>query len=141
MSGLLQVRDAMSMSVKTVRVDDTVLEAVKKMNKFRIGSVVVMNANRPVGIITERNVLQRIVEPGMDPEVVKARDIMSAPLRTVDASAPLEEAARTMVKYGIKKLPVLEGSKLVGIITTTDLVRASPIQIGIIEELLRTKPQ
>lgn len=141
MSGLLLVRDAMSVNVKTVRVDDTVLEAVKKMNKFRIGSVVVVSGNRPVGIVTERNVLQRIVEPNIDPGVLRAKDIMSSPLQTVEASAPIEDAAKIMVKHGIKKLPVLENAKLVGIITTSDLVRASPVQIGILEELLRTRPQ
>lgn len=126
-------------NIKTVRVDDTVLDAVKKMNKFRIGSIVVMSGNRPVGIITERNILQRIVEPGLDPMVVKAREIMSAPLITTEPHVPLEEAARLMVKHGIKKLPVVEGGKLVGMITTSDLVRASPIQVSIIEELLKVR--
>ena len=126
-------------NIKTVRVDDTVLDAVKKMNKFRIGSVVVIGGDRPVGIITERNILQRIVEPGLDPMVVKAREIMSAPLITIEPYAPLEEAARLMVKHGIKKLPVVEGGKLVGMITTSDLVRANPIQVSIIEELLKVR--
>jgi len=126
-------------NIKTVRVDDTVLDAVKKMNKFRIGSVVVLSGDRPVGIITERNILQRIVEPGLDPMVVKAREIMSAPLVTIEPYVPLEEAARLMVRHGIKKLPVVEGGKLVGMITTSDLVRASPIQVSIIEELLKVR--
>jgi CBS domain-containing protein len=139
MSGLLLVRDAMAKNVKTVRVDDTVLDAVKKMNKFRIGSMVVLSGDRPVGIITERDILQRIVEPFLDPMVVKAREIMSAPLTTIGPEAPLEEAARLMVRLGIKKLPVVEGGKLVGMITTSDLVRASPIQVSIIEELLKVR--
>ena len=126
-------------NIKTVRIDDTVLDAVKKMNKFRIGSVVVLSGDRPVGIITERNILQRIVEPGLDPMVVKAREIMSAPLVTIEPYVPLEEAARLMVRHGIKKLPVVEGGKLVGMITTSDLVRASPIQVSIIEELLKVR--
>jgi len=139
MSGFLLVRDAMAKNVKTVRVDDTVLDAVKKMNKFRIGSIVVLSGDRPVGIITERDILQRIVEPSLDPMVVKAREIMSAPLTTIGPEAPLEEAARLMVRHGIKKLPVVEGGKLVGVITTTDLVRASPIQVSIIDELLKVR--
>ena len=126
-------------NVKTVRVDDSVLDAVKKMNKFRIGSIVVVSGDRPVGIITERNILQRVVEPGIDPMVIKAREIMSAPLITIESHVPLEEAARLMVRHGVKKLPVVDDGKLVGMITTSDLVRASPIQISIVEELLKVR--
>ena len=75
MSGIILVRDIMVRNVKTVRTDDTVLEAVKKMNKFRIGSVIVTNNGRPVGIITERNILQRIVEPSLDPAILRVKDI------------------------------------------------------------------
>ena len=139
MSGLLLVRDAMVTNVKTARVDDSVLDAVKKMNKFRIGSIVVVSGDRPVGIITERNILQRVVESGIDPMVIKAREIMSAPLITIESHVPLEEAARLMVRHGVKKLPVVDDGKLVGMITTSDLVRASPIQISIVEELLKVR--
>ena len=137
MSGLLLVRDVMSDNVKTVRVDQNILDAVKKMNKFRIGSVVVLSGDRPVGIITERNILQRVVEPCVDPRVIRAKDIMATPLRTFEPDAPLEEAARLMVKHGVKKLPVIEEDRIIGIITTSDLVKASPIQLSIIEELLK----
>ena len=139
MSGILLVRDIMARNVKTVRTDDTVLEAVSKMNKFRIGSVIVTNNGRPVGIITERNILQRIVEPGLDPAVVRAKDIMSSPLITVDPNAAVEEAAQIMARKQIKKLPVVENDKVVGIISTSDIVRTSPTQLGILEELLRVR--
>jgi len=141
MSGLLLVRDAMSENVKTVRVDDNVLDAVRKMNKFRIGSVIVLSGARPVGIITERNILQRVVEPSNDPRIIRAKDIMSSPLITIEPNATLEEAARLMVRRSIKKLPVIDDGRLIGIITTTDLVRASPVQLGIIEELLKVSPK
>lgn len=141
MSGLLLVRDIMSTNIKTVRVDDNVLDAVKKMNKFRIGSIVVVSGPRPVGIITERNILERVVEPGLDPLVVKAKDVMSSPLITIEPNAPLEEAAQMMIRRSIKKLPVLDNERLVGIITATDLVRASNVQLSIVQELLKKKPE
>lgn len=139
MSGILLVRDIMVRNVKTVRTDDTVLDAVTKMNKFHIGSVVVTNNGRPVGIITERNILQRIVEPCLDPAVVKAKDIMSSPLFTIDADLAVEEAAQIMAKRRVKKLPVVEGDKIVGIVSSSDIVRTSPTQLGILEELLRVR--
>jgi len=139
MSGILLVRDIMVRNVKTVRTDDTVLGAVSKMNKFRIGSVIVTNNGRPVGIITERNILQRIVEPGLDPAMVRAKDIMSSPLVTIDANAAVEEAAQIMARKRIKKLPIVEGGKVIGIVSTSDIVRSSPTQLGILEELLRVR--
>jgi len=139
MSGILLVRDIMARNVKTVRTDDTVMAAVSKMNKFRIGSVIVTNNGRPVGIITERNILQRIVEPGLDPTVVRAKDIMSSPLITIDANAAVEEAAQIMARKRIKKLPVVEGGKVIGVVSTSDIVRSSPTQLGILEELLRVR--
>lgn len=139
MSGILLVRDIMARNVKTVRVDDTALEAVSKMNKFHIGSVIVTNNGRPIGIITERNILQRIVEPRLDPAVVAVKDIMSSPLVTIDANAAVEEAAQIMARKRIKKLPVVDKDKLVGVVSTSDIVRSNPTQLGIIEELLRVR--
>lgn len=124
--GGMLVRDIMSRAVKTVRPSSTVKEAVEKMNKFGIGSVVVVEGDRPLGIITERDILRRVVEGGMEPSVAKAKDVMSAPLITIPEGATAEEAARLMGERGIKKLPVVSGGRLVGIVTSTDLIRHTP---------------
>ena len=137
MSGIILVRDIMAKNVKTVRTDDSVHDAVVKMNKFDVGSVIVTSNNRPVGIITSKNILVRIVEPRLDAGVVRAKDIMSSPLITIDASAPIEEAAKLMAQRHIKKLAVVEGDKVVGVLSTSDIVRANPTQISILQELLR----
>ena len=137
MSGLMIVRDIMAKNIKTVKPDDTVHAAVLKMNKFDIGSVIVVSSGRPVGIITETNVMQRIVEPRMDPATVWTKDIMSSPLTTIDENAAVEEAAKIMAQKRINRLPVLKGDKLVGLISSSDIVKASPTQLGILDELLR----
>lgn len=139
MSGIILVRDIMMRNVKTVRTDDSVHAAVLKMNKFQIGSVIVTNNGRAVGIITERNILERIVEPRLDPGTIWAKDIMSSPLVTVDPNDAVEEAAKIMAQKRIKKLPVVEGDKIIGVVSTSDIVRANPTQIGILEELLRVR--
>jgi len=139
MSGIILVRDIMRRNVKTVRTDDSVHAAVLKMNKFQIGSVIVTNNGRAVGIITERNILERIVEPRLDPGTIWAKDIMSSPLVTVGPNDAIEEAAKIMAQKRIKKLPVVEGDKIVGVVSTSDIVRANPTQIGILEELLRVR--
>jgi CBS domain-containing protein len=137
MSGIIIVRDIMSRNIKTVRPDDTALDAVRKMNKFRIGSVIVVNNKRPVGIITERNILQEIVEPRHDPATVKVKDIMTRPLITVDPHTAVDEAAKIMATKTIKTLPVVDKDKILGILTSSDIVRNSPTQLGILDELLR----
>jgi len=137
MSGLMIVRDIMAKNLKTVKPDDSVHAAVLKMNKFDIGSVIVVSSGRPVGIITETNIMRRIVEPRMDPATVWAKDIMSSPLTTIDENAAVEEAAKIMADKRINRIPVTKGDKLVGLISSTDIVKASPTQLGILDELLR----
>ena len=139
MRGIILVRDIRARNVKTVRTDDSVLLAVQKMVKFNIGSVIVTNNGRAVGIITERNILEKIVEPRHDAGIINTKDIMSAPLITVEVNAAVEEAAKIMTSKVIKTLPVIDGGKLVGVITSSDIVRTSPTQLNILEELLRIK--
>jgi CBS domain-containing protein len=137
MSGFILVRDIMAQNIKTVKTDDTVLSAVQKMNKFDIGSVIVVSSGRAVGIITEKTIMQRIVEPRMDAGTVWAKDIMSSPLYTIEPNADIEEAAKMMAERKITRLPVMENDKLVGLISSTDIVKANPTQLGILNELLR----
>lgn len=137
MSGLMIVRDIMAKNIKTVKTDDSVHAAVMKMNKFDIGSVIVTASGRPVGIITETNIMRRIVEPRMDPATVWVKDIMTSPLVTIESTAAIEEATKIMVQKKIKRLPVMDNGKIVGVISSTDIVKASPTQLGILDELLR----
>jgi len=139
MSGILLVREVMTTNVKTVRPFSTVKDVVQKMNKFGIGSVVVVEEDRPVGIITERDIMRNIGEQFFDPSLVKVKDIMSTQLVTISGDVSVEEAARLMASRKIKKLPVVEDEKLVGIVTSMDVMRANPKIVGLLEELLKTK--
>ncbi len=124
---VLMVRDVMTRNVKTIGMNDSVREAVQKMNKFNIGSVVVVDneRRRSVGILTERDIL-RMVELYPEPKIFEVKKIMSTPLVTIDPNTSIEEAARLMTKRGIKRLPVIEDDRLVGIITSSDIMKASP---------------
>ncbi len=137
MSGFIIVRDIMAKNIKTVKPDDSVHAAVQKMNKFDIGSVIVISSGRPVGIITETNIMRRVVEPRMDPATVWAKDIMTSPLITIDQNTTVAEAAKVMAERKINRLPVINGDKLVGLISSTDIVKANPTQLAILDELLR----
>jgi CBS domain-containing protein len=138
LAGIVLVRDVMSKNVRVVRPDSSAKEVVATMNKFDIGSVVVVQGERPVGIITERDILKRIVEPCLAPETLTARQIMSSPVITIDENASINEAAKLMAKKGIKRLLVTRNNdKLVGIITFTDIVTKVPDMLSILEELVR----
>lgn len=129
----------MQTAVKTVSPNGSVKEVVEKMNKFRIGSVIVVDKDKPVGIVTQGDILRKVVGPEHDPKALKARSIMSSPLHTIESRASMEEAARTMVRHDVKRLPVTSNGRLVGIVTTTDLIRSTPALIGLLQEFIRAR--
>ena len=138
MAGIVLVRDVMTKNVKVVRPDTSVKEVVATMNKFNIGSIVVVQGERPVGIITERDILRRIVEPCIAPETFTARQIMTSPVVSIDENTSIDEAARLMAKKGVKRLLVTRNNdQLVGILTFTDIVTKVPEMLTILEELVR----
>lgn len=137
MAGLMMVRDVMTKNPRVVRRDTSVQEVVVTMNKFNISSVIVVPEERPVGIITHKDIISKIVQPRIPPDAVTAREVMSAPVVTISEDASIEEAAKLMAKKRIKKLPVVRDDKLVGIITSRDLVREAPKLVELMESLLK----
>lgn len=117
-----EVKDFMVTEVITVGAEATVWEAVVLMNQHEIGCLVVMKGAEPVGIVTERDMLKRILAKLKDPENVKVREIMSEPLVAAKPQMDIEDAAGIMLKRRIKKLPVVADGHLVGLVTLTDLV-------------------
>jgi CBS domain-containing protein len=137
MASLVSIRDIMSKDVQVVRPDTTAQEVVATMSKFDISSIVVVQADRPVGIITLRDVLEKIAVQCLAPRAVTARQIMTSPLVTIDENATVEEAANLMVRKKVKTLPVMDDDKLVGILTYTDIVFEVPTLLSVMESLCR----
>jgi len=138
MAGIVLVRDVMTKNPRVVRHDTSVQEVVATMTKFDISSVIVVQEERPVGIITHKDIVSKLVQPRIPPDAVTAREIMATPVVTIDENASVEEAARLMTRKNIKKLPVVRDNKLVGIITSMDLVREEPRLTALMEELLKS---
>ena len=97
-------------------------EAARMMVQKGIGSLVANRDGLPFGMITERDLMEKIVASGADPSKITVEDIMTAPLATIDASASLFDAARKMVEKQMKRLVVTEHDKIIGIVSQTDLV-------------------
>ena len=138
MASLVLVRDIMSKNVKVVRPDTSAQEVVATMTKFDISSVIVVQSERPVGIITLRDVVAKIVVQCLAPRALTARQIMTSPLVTISESATVEEAARLMAKKKVKTLPVMDNDKLAGVLTFTDIVFEVPNMLSLLEGLCRT---
>ena len=137
MAGIISVSDIMSVNVKTVHPDATVIEVAQKMLKFDVGSIVVVDSSlRPVGIVTERDILRDVVIPRLPIDVVTALEIMTKPLISISPDMSVEQAAKLMSDKKIKKLPVVERKKLVGIVTSMDLVRTEPKLITQLGDLI-----
>ena len=119
---MTKVKDVMTEKVITVESNKTVSEAAALMAENDVANLIVMDTNIPIGIVTERDFVRRVMAKDK-PSKTKISEIMSTPLRVIDPDAPLKEAARRMVRKRIRRLPVIQDNKLVGIITTTDFAR------------------
>ncbi len=122
-----RVREVMVKPVRTILPSASMAEAAKLMRKNRIGCLVVVERDKLVGIITERDIAYKIVAEEKGPDTL-VKEAMTTDLKTVDGDKSLRDAARLMASHLIRRLPVLEGGKLVGIITIEDIMRAEKIE-------------
>ncbi len=121
----------MSHPVITTKADSSVGEAAKLMTMKRLGSIVVTHEGKPVGIVTERDVMERVVAKGLDASKVQMQEIMSKSLITIKGDMSIIEAIRVMQKKNIRRLLIMEKTKLVGIVTQRDLLRALAFHVVI----------
>ncbi len=134
MASMILVKDIMSKEVKLVRPDSSAQEVVATLNKFNIGSLVVVQKDKPVGIVTVRDVMNRLVEQYLAPKVLTARQMMTSPMTTINVEATVEEAAKLMAQKNVKTLPVMDKDKMVGVISFTDIAFKVPTLLSLLEE-------
>lgn len=120
----LKIQDIMTKEVVTLDGKTTVIEAVAIMDRREISCLVVVQEASAIGIVTERDVLRRVLLEAKDPATTKVFQIMSAPLVTGDPQMSIQDAIKLMTEKRIKKLPIMENGRLVGLITLTDLARS-----------------
>jgi CBS domain-containing protein len=135
------VKDIMTKEVVKISVNDDVFAAAELMNSSEIGCLVVVDGENPIGIITERDIVRRVVAKEL-PLETKVSKVMSKSLITIDPEASLKEASRVMSSHKIRRLPVLKQNKLVGIIVSADFVRnvgKKSVSEEILEAMGRTR--
>ena len=135
------VKEIMTTNVKTIRPEDSIKLLAEEMVKNKIGSMVVVEGSgEVVGIATERDIIEDIILSGKNPEEVKVQDIMTKNIIAVSPETTLEEAAEVMVNNKIKKLPVIDKGRLVGIITATDLIAYENKLVEKVASLIMSSP-
>lgn len=117
------VRDVMTRDVIVIETDRTVLEAAKRMAVKRIGGLVVVEHGRPIGLVTDRDILWKVTSKGANPSKVLVREIMTSPVSTVSPLTTLRAAARVMIEKKTRWLVVTRLEKVEGIITASDLTQ------------------
>jgi signal-transduction protein with cAMP-binding, CBS, and nucleotidyltransferase domain len=132
------VKDLMSTNVNVFENESTALEVVKAMSDCDVDYVIVVQSRKPTGIITERDVIVRMLTQGLDPKVVIARAIYTNPLVTIEESATVEEAAELMKEWKIKHLPVTRDGRLTGMLTYLDIAFNVPELLPATKELYRS---
>ncbi|NOX71224.1 MAG: CBS domain-containing protein [Candidatus Micrarchaeota archaeon] len=120
------VKDIMVQSVVTAPRKTTAVEAAKIMSEKGIGSLLIVEDEKLAGLVTDRDILTKVVAKGKDIHQTSVDEIMAKEVIYVKPDLDVEDAANVMIENGIKKLPVIENETLVGIVTATDIIAAQP---------------
>jgi len=133
----IQVQEIMNRRPRTGTPDMTVQQAARAMSAARVGSLVILEGDVPVGILTERDFVNKIVSENKSPAKVLVKNIMSSPLKTIEPTEKVTEAAKMMSRLKVRRLPVTEDGHLVGMLTENDILRLSPALIEVTREWSR----
>ncbi len=132
------VKDVMSSPVVTADEEETTNNIATAMDKEGLGAVIVTNKEgKPIGIITERDLVIRVIARNNKPDEIKAKEIMTTPLVTIEPEATISDAARRMNRLDIRRLGVFYKGNLVGIVSDKDLLGVMPELIEIMQEHTR----
>ncbi len=129
------VKDVMTSPVITISEEETVQEAALLMDKNDVGCIIVVDKEeKPTGIITERDMITRVLSKNTLPSKIKAKKVMTSPLLTIDPDENLTDAARKMSRLNVRRLGVMYKGNLAGLISSKDILAVTPELIEIIQE-------
>ena len=114
----------------------TVLDAAKLMRRHKVDSIIVFDHGEPVGIVTEGDIISELVSKDIKPSTVRLKDLMTTPLVTASPNDRVSVIAKKMAKGRIRKMPVIEDGKLVGIVADVDILSVSSEMNSILTELI-----
>lgn len=131
----VRIKEIMSSMLITKPPESNIVEIARVMAENQIGSVIITENGNNEGIVTERDICYKVVAKNKDPSTVKAKEVMTSNLVSISSDKTLTDAAKLMVKKGIRRLAVSEKGKISGILTVSDIIAVSPGTIEILREL------
>lgn len=123
----------MTPDVRTLDEKETVFSAVQIMTHYNLSCLIITREKKPVGIITDRDIMRRVALEGKDLKKIKVNEVMSSPLISKDTKTKINEIVELMNRYGVRRIVIMDDNSLKGIITQTDVVRMSSKFIEIID--------
>jgi CBS domain-containing protein len=117
------IKEVMSSDVRTCEPDATVVDVAKVMAKEDVGPIPVVEGGRLVGLVTDRDLVVRVLAEGKDPKTTKVGEIASRDLVTVSPDEDLDQALKLLAQHQVRRLPVVEGDRVVGIVAQADVAR------------------
>ena len=131
------VREVMNSPVVSASPDDSVKDVAIKMQKLKVGSVIIQKGDSATGILTEKDIVHKIVAVNKTASEIKVAEIMSTPLHSINADSDITEDAKILRRFNIKRLGVQYKDELVGIISMSDLTAVTPELVYIVSEKAR----
>ena len=136
------VKDVMSSPVTTISDDAPANSVASLMEKHDVGSIIVIGKEgKPLGIITERDIVARVVAKNAKPETIKAKEVMTSPLITIEPDATISEAARRMSRLNIRRLGVVYKGQIGGVLSSKDVLGVMPELLETIQEQARIETE
>jgi CBS domain-containing protein len=134
----IKAEDIMVTEVAVMDEDISVKKAAEIMAQEGVSAIIVTVEEKAKGIVTERDIIKRIVAEDKNAKKTKMKEIMSSPLVTIEPNTDLEEAARLMFEKKIKNLPVTHENRLIGLINLQDICRLQPAILRILKQTMKT---
>jgi CBS domain-containing protein len=129
MAGLLEVKDVMTYPAVTEDEDVSIAAISKCMKRSGIGSVVITKEGNPVGVVTDRDIVIKVIMKNRNPDTVKAKEIMASPLVTIEVDASIMGACKVLIEKGIRRLLVIDDGELVGIVSLRNILTGEPLHV------------
>jgi len=137
----IKVHEVMSKNPLILDCKTVLIDGVRNMVSRGISTIIVTKESRPVGIVTDRDIVVKVVARNMDPGRITLEEIMSQPLMVISKDETLDKAAYVMSKKKIRKLPVIEKGNIIGILSENDIVKIAPDLLAIAEEKSKQQPE
>lgn len=129
------VKDVMSSPVITTEENATANKVAELMGKHGLGCIIVTSKDaKPLGIITERDLVERVLAKNIKPDTIKAKDVMTSPLMTIEPDETINEAARRMNRLNVRRLGVVYKGQLIGLLSSKDILAVMPELIETMQE-------